>query len=54
MAVTEPTAEKSLDGYGAPLIPWMRVRENRHTYWLGRRSGGRRLLLQHRRNHSQG
>lgn len=45
----EPVAEKNLDGYGAPLIPWSRVRErleqgltqspgsggpDRHTSWL--------------------
>ena len=45
----EPTAERNLDGYGAPLIPWTRVRErleqgftqepgssgpDRHTCWL--------------------
>jgi hypothetical protein len=45
----QPVAEKNLDGYGAPLIPWNRVRERleqgltqgpgsggpgRHTCWL--------------------
>ena len=45
----EPKAEQNLDGYGAPLIPWSKVRErleqavtqapetggpDRHTYWL--------------------
>ena len=49
MAVTEPTAERNLDGYGAPPIPWTKVRERleegltqapgsggpgRHTCWL--------------------
>jgi nitroimidazol reductase NimA-like FMN-containing flavoprotein (pyridoxamine 5'-phosphate oxidase superfamily) len=49
MAVTEPAAERNLDGYGAPLIPWAKVRERleegltqapesggpgRHTCWL--------------------
>jgi len=44
-----PTSEQNLDGYGAPLIPWEKVREtldqgfsqmpessgpDRHTYWL--------------------
>ncbi len=46
---SEPKAEQNLDGYGAPLIPWTRIRErleqgftqvpgsggpDRHTYWL--------------------
>ncbi|MBE3560432.1 MAG: pyridoxamine 5'-phosphate oxidase family protein [Ktedonobacteraceae bacterium] len=45
---SEPKAEQNLDGYGAPLIPWSKVRErlkqavtqaqnsgpDRHTYWL--------------------
>jgi hypothetical protein len=50
MAAKEPTAERNLDGYGAPVIPWTKVRErleagvtqapgtggpNRHTCWLG-------------------
>jgi nitroimidazol reductase NimA-like FMN-containing flavoprotein (pyridoxamine 5'-phosphate oxidase superfamily) len=45
----QPVAEKNLDGYGAPMIPWSRVRERleqgftqvpgsggpaRHTCWL--------------------
>src|SRR4051794_25265741 len=45
----EPTAEQNLDGYGAPLMPWTKVRErldagltqapgtggpDRHTCWL--------------------
>ena len=49
MATTEPTAQRNLDGYGAALIPWTRVRErleqgltqapgtggpDRHTCWL--------------------
>ena len=49
MARREPTAEKNLDGYGAPPIPWTKVRDrlsgeitqapgtggpNRHTCWL--------------------
>ncbi|MGQ0805520.1 MAG: pyridoxamine 5'-phosphate oxidase family protein [Actinomycetota bacterium] len=49
MATKEPVAERNLDGYGAPLIPWSRVRArldegftqasetggpNRHTAWL--------------------
>ncbi|MGH9246916.1 MAG: pyridoxamine 5'-phosphate oxidase family protein [Acidimicrobiales bacterium] len=49
MAATEPVAERNLDGYGAPLIPWTSVRErldagltqapgtggpDRHTCWL--------------------
>ena len=49
MAVTQLPAERNLDGYGAPLIPWTRVRErldrgltqapgtggpDRHTAWL--------------------
>jgi hypothetical protein len=49
MAVKEPTAERNLDGYGAPPIPWTKVRERleegltqapgsggpgRHTCWL--------------------
>lgn len=48
-AQPEPTSDRNLDGYGAPLIPWTRVREsldhgltqapetagpNRHTCWL--------------------
>src|SRR5437660_10994729 len=48
-AKREPTTEKNLDGYGAPLIPWRKVAErleqglsqgpgsggpDRHTYWL--------------------
>jgi nitroimidazol reductase NimA-like FMN-containing flavoprotein (pyridoxamine 5'-phosphate oxidase superfamily) len=49
MAVKEPVAERNLDGYGAPPIPWARVRERldagltqapgsggpaRHTCWV--------------------
>jgi Pyridoxamine 5'-phosphate oxidase len=51
MATTksEPKAEQNLDGYGAPLIPWAKIRKrleqgftqvpgsggpDRHTYWL--------------------
>jgi hypothetical protein len=49
MSTKEPTAERNLDGYGAPLISWTRVRErlergltqppgsggpDRHTCWL--------------------
>jgi PPOX class probable F420-dependent enzyme len=49
MAEKHPVAEQNLDGYGAPLIPWTRVRErldagipqapgsggpDRHTCWL--------------------
>ncbi len=49
MANREPKAERNLDGYGAPLIPWTKVRErleqglsqapgsggpDRHTCWL--------------------
>src|SRR5262245_20004989 len=49
MAEQEPVTERNLDGYGAPLIPWTRVREHlgtslsqspesggpdRHTCWL--------------------
>ena len=49
MPGTEPTAERSLDGYGAPQIEWTRVRAvldgeitqapgaggpGRHTAWL--------------------
>lgn len=48
MAVKEPVAERNLDGYGAPMIPWPKVRDAlegltqapesggpaRHTYWL--------------------
>jgi len=49
MAAKEPMAERNLDGYGAPPIPWTRVRERleegltqgpgsggpaRHTCWL--------------------
>jgi hypothetical protein len=51
MAMTqlEPKADRNLDGYGAPLIPWAKVRDvlsrkipqepgsggpNRHTCWL--------------------
>lgn len=49
MAVKEPTTERNLDGYGAPVIPWTKVRDrldawitqapgtggpNRHTCWL--------------------
>jgi hypothetical protein len=49
MATKEPVAERNLDGYGAPPIPWARVRErlaagltqspgsggpDRHTCWL--------------------
>ncbi len=49
MAATEPRAEQNLDGYGAPVIAWARVRERlnqgltqapgtggpgRHTCWL--------------------
>lgn len=49
MAEKEPMAERNLDGYGAPPIPWARVRERleegltqgpgsggpaRHTCWL--------------------
>ncbi len=49
MAHREPTSERNLDGYGAPMIPWERVREvlaqripqepgsggpDRHTCWL--------------------
>jgi nitroimidazol reductase NimA-like FMN-containing flavoprotein (pyridoxamine 5'-phosphate oxidase superfamily) len=48
-ASSEPKAERNLDGYGAPLIPWSKVRErleqgipqepgsggpDRHTFWL--------------------
>lgn len=48
-ASREPTSERNLDGYGAPPIPWMKVRErldqgltqapatggpDRHTCWL--------------------
>ena len=49
MAMREPKAERNLDRYGAPPIPWTKVRErleqglsqspgsggpDRHTYWL--------------------
>jgi hypothetical protein len=49
MPAKEPTTERNLDGYGAPLIPWARVSErleqgltqgpgsggpDRHTCWL--------------------
>lgn len=49
MAANEPRSEKNLDGYGAPIIPWSKVRArleqgltqspgaggpNRHTTWL--------------------
>lgn len=49
MAHIEPVAERNLDGYGAPPIPWSKVRERldqgftqppgtggprRHTFWL--------------------
>ena len=49
MASQQPTAERNLDGYGAPAIAWKRVRDqlnkgftqgpgtggpNRHTVWL--------------------
>jgi hypothetical protein len=49
MAIDEPTAERNLDGYGAPPIPWSKVRDridaginqvpgtggpDRHTAWL--------------------
>jgi nitroimidazol reductase NimA-like FMN-containing flavoprotein (pyridoxamine 5'-phosphate oxidase superfamily) len=49
MAEKQPVAESNLDGYGAPPIPWARVRESleaaftqapgtggpdRHTFWL--------------------
>jgi len=49
MAATEPVDERNLDGYGAPPIPWTKVRERleegftqapgsggpaRHTCWL--------------------
>jgi hypothetical protein len=49
MAGSEPVSDRNLDGYGAPMIPWARVRErleqgftqapetggpNRHTAWL--------------------
>lgn len=49
MVALQPTAERNLDGYGAPLIAWTRVRErldqgftqapgtggpSRHTCWL--------------------
>jgi nitroimidazol reductase NimA-like FMN-containing flavoprotein (pyridoxamine 5'-phosphate oxidase superfamily) len=49
VAAKEPTSERNLDGYGAPVIPWSRVRErlaagftqppgtggpDRHTCWL--------------------
>ena len=49
MAATEPVDERNLDGYGAPPIPWSKVRERleegftqapgsggpaRHTCWL--------------------
>ena len=27
MAAREPTSDRNLDGYGAPPIPWIRVRE---------------------------
>ena len=45
----EPKSEQNLDGYGAPLIPWSKIRDrldqgftqepekggpNRHTCWL--------------------
>jgi nitroimidazol reductase NimA-like FMN-containing flavoprotein (pyridoxamine 5'-phosphate oxidase superfamily) len=49
MRTKDPTSERNLDGYDAPLIPWGKVRErldqgvtqppgtggpDRHTYWL--------------------
>ncbi len=49
MAIQQPTTERNLDRYGAPLIAWTRVRERleqaltqapgtggpaRHTFWL--------------------
>jgi nitroimidazol reductase NimA-like FMN-containing flavoprotein (pyridoxamine 5'-phosphate oxidase superfamily) len=49
MRTKDPTSERNLDGYDAPLIPWAKVRErldqgvtqppgtggpDRHTYWL--------------------
>jgi nitroimidazol reductase NimA-like FMN-containing flavoprotein (pyridoxamine 5'-phosphate oxidase superfamily) len=49
MARKEPVAERNLDGYGAPVIPWAKVRDQldsgltqapgtggprRHTFWL--------------------
>jgi hypothetical protein len=49
MTPKDPVVERNLDGYGAPMIPWSRVRErldegftqapetggpNRHTAWL--------------------
>jgi hypothetical protein len=49
MTAQEPVAERNLDGYGAPLIPWAKVRQrleevltqspgsggpDRHTWWL--------------------
>jgi hypothetical protein len=49
MTPKEPVAERNLDGYGAPMVPWSRVRErldegftqgpgtggpDRHTAWL--------------------
>lgn len=49
MTTIEPTAERNLDGYGAPPIPWTKVLEclaanpdqrpgstgpDRHTFWL--------------------
>ena len=49
MAAKQPVAERNLDGYGAPPIPWAKVRDrlerglsqapdtggpNRHTCWL--------------------
>ena len=49
MPARQPKAERNLDGYGAPIIPWQKVRDrldqgftqapgtggpNRHTSWL--------------------
>jgi hypothetical protein len=33
MTTKEPTSERNLDGYDAPLIPWAKVRERLDQGW---------------------
>lgn len=40
MTPGEPTAHENLDGYGAPLIPWARVRERLDAGWSQRPGSG--------------
>jgi len=40
MAAKQPIAERNLDGYGAPVIPWAKVRETLEEGWTQRPASG--------------